>query len=226
MVVIKLVARMKRLVCGKGTRKSNLGGRKVGRLNTRKETRNLGLRKITDQFGPQAIWFEWSDKGTLMPLGDHAAHWANLLGEIIQEFPMHFRSWQNIPKERKAGVMGKIGSFDLTPHVQSDLWPKTKKGIEQHLAKIYTDNKSALKAEHWVPNPDDGTYDVEGIRSRRPTNISQADWDAQLAFWLDPKNAARCAQNAQNQEKSMVVCRQGTRSLAVLQDMHIVTTMI
>nr|GEY28243.1 hypothetical protein [Tanacetum cinerariifolium] len=59
--------------------------------------------------------------------------------------------------------------------MQSDLWPKIKKGIEQHLAKIYTDNKSTLKAEYWVANPDDGTYDVESIRSRRPTNISVAD---------------------------------------------------
>ncbi|GKC43993.1 hypothetical protein Tco_1061715 [Tanacetum coccineum] len=62
-----------------------------------------------DQFGQQAIRFEWSDKGTLMPLGDHAAHWVNLLGEIVWEFLMHFRSWHNIPEERKAGVMGKIG---------------------------------------------------------------------------------------------------------------------
>ncbi|GJV26134.1 hypothetical protein Tco_1378829 [Tanacetum coccineum] len=109
---------------------------------------------------------------------------------------------------RRYGLNGAIKArsclstqFDLTPHMQSDLWPKIKKGIEQHLAKIYTDNKSALKAEHWVPNPDDRTYDMERIRSRRPKNISQADWDTQLAFWLDPKNAARCAQNAQNTGK-------------------------
>nr|GFC12872.1 hypothetical protein [Tanacetum cinerariifolium] len=70
----------------------------------------------------------------------------------------------NILEERKAGVMGKTETqFDLTPHVQSDPWPKIKKGIEQHLAKIYTDNKSSLKAEHWVANPDDGNFDVEGI---------------------------------------------------------------
>ncbi|GJV65719.1 hypothetical protein Tco_1476547 [Tanacetum coccineum] len=37
---------------GKGTRKPNLGGRKSGRTHTRKETKNLRLRKITDQFGP------------------------------------------------------------------------------------------------------------------------------------------------------------------------------
>ncbi|GJU20931.1 hypothetical protein Tco_1154273 [Tanacetum coccineum] len=204
---------------GKGTREPNLGGRKAGRLNTRKETRNLGLRKITHEFGPQAIRFEWSDRGTLMPLGDHAAHWANLLREIVREFPMHFRSWHNIPEERKAGVMGKIGTqFDLTPHVQSDLWPKIKKGIEQYLAKIYTDNKSSLKAEHWVANPDGRTYDVEGIRSRCPANISVADWDAQITFWSDPKNVAWCAQNARNQAKSTVICRQGSRSLAALRD--------
>ncbi|GKB83520.1 hypothetical protein Tco_0950415 [Tanacetum coccineum] len=43
---------------GKGTRKPNLGGRKAGRMHTHKETRNLGLRKITDELGPQPIRFE------------------------------------------------------------------------------------------------------------------------------------------------------------------------
>ncbi|GJU88030.1 hypothetical protein Tco_1300453 [Tanacetum coccineum] len=37
---------------GKGTRKPNLGGRKAGMMHTRKETRNLELRKITDELGP------------------------------------------------------------------------------------------------------------------------------------------------------------------------------
>ncbi|GKD90577.1 hypothetical protein Tco_1366084, partial [Tanacetum coccineum] len=43
-----------------------------------------------------------------MPLGDHAAHWSNLLGEIVREFPMHYPSWRNIEPERKAGVIGNI----------------------------------------------------------------------------------------------------------------------
>ncbi|GKF45730.1 hypothetical protein Tco_0135532, partial [Tanacetum coccineum] len=34
---------------GKGTRKPNRGGAKAGRLDTREQTRNLGLRRITDQ---------------------------------------------------------------------------------------------------------------------------------------------------------------------------------
>nr|GEZ00397.1 hypothetical protein [Tanacetum cinerariifolium] len=34
---------------GKGTQKPNLGGRRVGRLHTRQETRNLGLKAITDK---------------------------------------------------------------------------------------------------------------------------------------------------------------------------------
>nr|GEW43536.1 hypothetical protein [Tanacetum cinerariifolium] len=92
---------------GKGTRKPNLGGRKAGRMHTRKETRNLGLRKIIDELGP-------------------------------------------IPPERKAGVLGKIG----------------------------------------------------------------------IRFWSDPKNMARCAQNARNRAKSTVVCRQGSRTLATLRDMQ------
>nr|GEY81972.1 hypothetical protein [Tanacetum cinerariifolium] len=120
------------------------------------------------------------------------------------------------------GHGGDGGGDDRLPLLQigGGCQTKNKKAIEQHLAKIYIDNKSALKAEHWVPNPDDGTYDVEGVRSQRPANISQADWDAQLAFWLDPKHDARCAQNARNRAKSTVICRQGSRSLVVLRDMH------
>ncbi|GKE95337.1 hypothetical protein Tco_1580192 [Tanacetum coccineum] len=138
---------------GKGTRKPNRGGR------------NPGLRRITDPWGPHKIRFEFNDRGTLMPLDDHAAHWSNLLGEIVRKFLMHCPSWQKIPAERKAGVIENIRSqFDVTPHMQSDLWPKISKGIEWHLAKIYIDNKSALKQEHWVLNSD-GTRDVEGIRS-------------------------------------------------------------
>nr|GEW16989.1 hypothetical protein [Tanacetum cinerariifolium] len=45
---------------GKGTRKPNLGGRKADRMHTRKETRNLGLRKIMVELGPQPIWLRTS----------------------------------------------------------------------------------------------------------------------------------------------------------------------
>ncbi|GKB40957.1 hypothetical protein Tco_0885899, partial [Tanacetum coccineum] len=91
-----------------GTRIPKKGGRKAGRLNTRGETRNLRLRKIMDQWGPKKIRFEFNDRGTLMPLDDHASHWSNLLGEIVMEFPMHYASWHKIPTEQKAGVIRNI----------------------------------------------------------------------------------------------------------------------
>ncbi|GJW43764.1 hypothetical protein Tco_0072563 [Tanacetum coccineum] len=53
---------------GKGTRKPNLGGRRAGRLHTRQETWNLGLKAITDKNGPVPIRFEFGDRETLMPL--------------------------------------------------------------------------------------------------------------------------------------------------------------
>nr|GEW91719.1 hypothetical protein [Tanacetum cinerariifolium] len=77
---------------GKGTQKSNLGGRRVGRLHTRQETQNLRLKAITDKTGPVPIWFEFGDRETLMPLDDHAAHWANYLGELVREFQLHYPS--------------------------------------------------------------------------------------------------------------------------------------
>ncbi|GJU08980.1 retrotransposon protein, putative, ty3-gypsy subclass [Tanacetum coccineum] len=203
----------------KGTRKPNLGGRKAGRLHTRQETRNLGLKKITDDKGPVPIRFEWDDKKTMMPLGDHASHWSNYLGELIREMPLYYPSWQKVPAERKAAIVTKIGTqFDLKPHMQSQHWTYINAGIQQHLQKLYNNNKASLKAAHWVINPETGTYDVESIRQRRPENITLADWDAQLAFLNNPRNQARAAQNRQNRAKSTIVCRQGSRSLARLRD--------
>ncbi|GJY83326.1 hypothetical protein Tco_0496702 [Tanacetum coccineum] len=87
--------------------------------------------------------------------------------------------------------------------MESGSWPQIDAGIQQHLQKIYNGKKAALKKRHWVPN-DDGTYDVERIRRGRPSHIFEVDWDAQIAFWNDPKNLARAAQNKQNWAKSKV----------------------
>ncbi|GJV60440.1 putative ribonuclease H-like domain-containing protein [Tanacetum coccineum] len=169
---------------GKGTRKPNLGDRRAGRMHTRQETQNLGLKAITDKSGPVPIRFEVNDRETLMPLGDYAVHWANYLGELTQ--------------------------FDLRPHMESDRWPQIYAGIQQHLQKIYNGKKAALKERYWVPE-EDGTYDLERLRRGRPSYISEVDWDAQLAFWNDPKNLARAAQNKQNRAKSKVMETSATR---------------
>nr|GEZ93793.1 hypothetical protein [Tanacetum cinerariifolium] len=139
---------------GKGTQKPNLGGRRAGGLHTRQETRNLGLKAITNKSGPVPI------------------------RELIRELPLHYPSWRQMPSERKAGVVAKIGA--------------------------------ALKERYWVPE-EDGSYDLERIRRGRPSHISEADWDEQLAFWNDPKNLAPAAQNKQNRAKSKVMETSATR---------------
>ncbi|GJX84572.1 DIE2/ALG10 family protein, partial [Tanacetum coccineum] len=121
---------------GVGGRKPNRGGRAAGRLGTRDETRNLGLNKIVDEWGSLKIRFEWNDRSTMLHLGEHAAQWSNLVGEIVREFLMYYPSWHKIKEEKKARVLGKLMQhFDLTPHIRFKLWPKIKKGIDQHMAK-------------------------------------------------------------------------------------------
>ncbi|GJX69423.1 hypothetical protein Tco_0305150 [Tanacetum coccineum] len=58
--------------------------------------------------------------------------------------------------------------------------------------------------------------DFEGVT--RPEEITAAKWDKYIKFWNDPKNLARAAQNRLNQQKSVVISRQGSRSLARLRD--------
>nr|GEU68563.1 hypothetical protein [Tanacetum cinerariifolium] len=111
---------------GKGTRKPNLAGIRASRMHTRQETQNLGLKAITDKNGPVPIQFEFGDRETLMLLGDHAAHWANYLEELVRDLPLHYPSWRQMPPERKAGVVEKIGTqLYLRTHMKSDRWQKS-----------------------------------------------------------------------------------------------------
>ncbi|GKA53631.1 F-box domain containing protein [Tanacetum coccineum] len=176
---------------GKGKRKPNLGGRGAGKLNTRDKTRNLSLKDIAKAKGPVSIHFDVGHKQTLNPLGPHAAHWFNYIGETL---------------------------FDLRPHMESSRWTEIYEGINQHLQKAYNTNKASFKAKHWKVDPQTGTYDVEAIRRARPEEITADEWDNYIRFWNDPKNLARAAQNRQNRQKNVVISRQGSQSLARLRD--------
>nr|GFA05284.1 hypothetical protein [Tanacetum cinerariifolium] len=188
--------------------KPNLGGRAAGRLNTHDKTRNLSLKEITDTKGPVPIQFELRDKQTVMPLGDHAAHWSSYIGEVIRGVPLYYPSWMKVPKERKAALITDIRTqFDLRSYMESPDWTETNAGIQQHLQKAYNTNKAAFKAQHWVIKPTTGTYNVEKIRRERPENITASEWDKYIEFWNDTKNIVRAAQNRQNRAKSTVISR-------------------
>ncbi|GJX60304.1 putative reverse transcriptase domain, ribonuclease H-like domain, aspartic peptidase domain protein [Tanacetum coccineum] len=159
------------------------------------------------------------DKQTLNPLGPHAAHWSNYIGEVVRSVPLYYPSWEKVPKERKAAIISEIGTlFDPRPHMDSSRWIQIYEGISMHLQKAYNTNKASFKAKHWKADPTTGVYDVEAIRRARPVDITAAEWDKYIKFWNDPKNLARAAQNRLNRQKSVVISRQGSRSLARLQD--------
>ncbi|GJX85082.1 F-box domain containing protein [Tanacetum coccineum] len=203
----------------RGKQRHNLGGRGAVRLHTRDKTRNLSLKEIAEAKGPVSIQFDVGDKQTLNPLGPHAAQWSNYIREVIRSVPLYYPSWEKVPKERKAALISNIGTlFDLRPHMESPRWTDIYEGINMHLQKAYNTNKASFKAKHWRVDPQTGTYDVEAIRQGRPEEITADEWDKYIRFWNDPKNLARAAQNRQNRQKSVVISRQGSRSLARLRD--------
>ncbi|GJW30500.1 hypothetical protein Tco_0047375 [Tanacetum coccineum] len=55
-------------------------------------------------------------------------------------------------------------NFDLAPQMRSKLRSNIEKGIKQHFAKVYADNKSYLKRTYWSVKPGK-MRDVESIRS-------------------------------------------------------------
>ncbi|GKA82190.1 hypothetical protein Tco_0788938, partial [Tanacetum coccineum] len=131
-----------------------------------------------DKQGPIPIRFEVRDKKSLMPLGDHAAHWSSYIGEVIRGVPLYYPSWLKVPKERKAALITDIGTqFDLRPHMKSPDWTVIEASIQQHLQKAYNTNKAAFKAQHWVIDTEIGTYNVEKIRRPRLEGITTKEWD-------------------------------------------------
>nr|GEY54589.1 F-box domain, leucine-rich repeat domain, L domain-like protein [Tanacetum cinerariifolium] len=117
---------------------------------------------------------------------------------------------------------GRLNTRDKTQNLSlkeiTDAKGPINAGIQQHLRKAYNTNKAAFKAHHWVIHPTTGTYNMEMIRRERPKNITASEWDKYIEFWNDPRNIARAAQNRQNQTKTTVISRQGSRSLARLRD--------
>ncbi|GJX05858.1 hypothetical protein Tco_0193790 [Tanacetum coccineum] len=99
--------------------------------------------------------------------------------------------------------------------IEDLIWPKIKKGIDQHMAKVYVDNKSALKAKHWSVRPD-GTRDVAAIRSRPPANVKQAEWDMQIDYWLDPRCPSRSKCSKSGKEQGLLLT--GISLAGVLRD--------
>ena len=110
--------------------------------------------------------------------------------------------------------------------MESSSWTEIDEGINNHLQKAYNTNKASFKAKHWKVDPNTGTYDVEAIRRARPDEITTAEWDKYISFWNDPKNLARAAQNRLNRQKSLVISRQGSRSLARLRDEMVINIII
>nr|GEU91855.1 hypothetical protein [Tanacetum cinerariifolium] len=94
--------------------------------------------EIMDKKGPVLIRFEVRDKQTLMPLGDHAAHWSSYIGEVIMGVPLYYPSWLKVSKARKASVNTDIKTqFDLRPHMKSPDWTEIDVGIQQQLQKAH-----------------------------------------------------------------------------------------
>ncbi|GJW56760.1 hypothetical protein Tco_0103491 [Tanacetum coccineum] len=160
---------------GKGTRKPNLGGRKTRAGTYRQEHREPGLKAITDKSGPIPIRFEVDDRETLMPLGDHAAHWANYLGELVRELPLLYPSWRQMSPERKAGVVAKIG-FGLRPHMESGPLAQILCGHSAAPAKISMARK-VLSNNDIGFLEENGIY-AGGLRRGVPRPFSEGKLDA------------------------------------------------
>nr|GEW56383.1 hypothetical protein [Tanacetum cinerariifolium] len=171
----------------KGKQKPNLVCRTADRLHTRDKTRNLLLKEIMDKKGPVLIRFDVRDKQTLMPLGDHAAHWSSYIGEVIMGVPLYYPSWLKVSKARKASLNTNIETqFDLRPHMESPDWTEIDVGIQQQLQKVHIPMvlpwKSGISICH-TPDKAWTEYVFGGVTLLRISRIQQYLQNEHFALW-------------------------------------------
>nr|GEV14155.1 hypothetical protein [Tanacetum cinerariifolium] len=177
-----------------------------GQNGVRVETKNLALKKVMEEYPPQEISFEWKDKRCIF-----------MSGRIMCGGVTMSTSWSGsyrcttLPSRISTSQRRRTSMEDLC----SSRWTEIEKGIEQHSAKRYSNNKHNLKRDYWNVKPGE-THDVEAIRSRPPPSVEQSEWDKPIKFWLDPKHVTRAAKDVENRARDTIFCCYGCRSLAVL----------
>ncbi|GKB05969.1 hypothetical protein Tco_0834202 [Tanacetum coccineum] len=100
---------------GVGGRKATRGGSRQG---THKETRNLGLKKVTDEHSPLKIRFEFNDKGMMLHLSENFTRWNNL-----QHFDLTPTSAPSFGKNQEGhqSVYGQDPDLPQTTHRHSGI---------------------------------------------------------------------------------------------------------
>ena len=91
-------------------------------------------------------------------------------------------------------------------------WKTIKTGIDIYIAKVYSDNKGAMKKQYFtLPGRPPA---VEHIRRNPPPNVEPSVWKEHIKFYMTEKNLRRAAVNKENRKKNKVLSRHGSKSLA------------
>ena len=91
-------------------------------------------------------------------------------------------------------------------------WRLILQGINQYIAKVYSDNKGTMKKTYFtVPGGPDA---VDEIRRNPPPNVEPSVWEKHIEFYMTEKNLKRAAVNKENRKKLQVYSRHGSKSLA------------
>ena len=104
--------------------------------------------------------------------------------------------------------------FDLQTHMRTPEWRLIHKGIDAYIAKVYSDNKGALKKTYFTRKG--GPPAVDEIRRNPPPNVDPSVWEEHIKFYMKEENLRRAAVNKENRKKLKVYIHHGSKSLAAI----------
>ncbi|GJZ58662.1 hypothetical protein Tco_0614478 [Tanacetum coccineum] len=125
----------------------------------RDKTRNLLLKDVAESKGPVPISFDVGDKHTINPLGPHAAHWSNYIGEVVRSGAFVLPFWRQVAE----GVGRRRIISILGPTRESSRWTEIYESIKLYLQKPTIPTRLLSRPRHWKAKPHTGVSDVELI---------------------------------------------------------------
>ncbi|GJZ65687.1 hypothetical protein Tco_0622383 [Tanacetum coccineum] len=167
--------------------------RGAGRVNTCDKTQNLSLKDIVEAKGPVSIHFDVGDKQTLNPLGPHAAHWSNYIGEVVRSVPLYYPSWEKVPKEQKAAIISNIKAAHGSSR-SIEIY-ETSTSICKKPTIPY---KASSNSQHWKVGPPDQASDTQEYPS-----LIDTFWRTHTVDGVFPKDEDRHIYEEMKRPKSM-----------------------
>ncbi|KAL0005884.1 hypothetical protein SO802_013445 [Lithocarpus litseifolius] len=173
-----------------------------------------GPSKYLDIWGlPDEEEIELELNSEHQPVDDGVRTFTGFLGTIARKphmYPIRYLNWKDTPEENKKECWRLVERKYCVP-VNPIAYAALKRFTLQKIGKAWTDHKSRLKKQHYIPD----SRNKARVKSNRPKGCISQDWDILVDHWYTDEAVIESEKNKERRSKQDDVHTAGFCSFAV-----------